>query len=77
MILKILLIVGLIAAIYFIFIKKKPQQVQETKDANKKDVPRSNEMVECSTCQIYCSLDDVLLSNGKYYCSKECLEKSK
>jgi len=77
MILKILLIVGLIAAIYFIFIKKKPQQVQETKDANKKDVPRSNEMVECSTCKIYCSLDDVLLSNGKYYCSKECLEKLK
>lgn len=76
MILKILLILGIIAIIYFIFIKKTPQ-VQETKETKKKDTPQSNDMIECSACKIYCSLDDALLSNGKYYCSKECLQKSK
>ncbi|MDO9267365.1 MAG: PP0621 family protein [Sulfurimonas sp.] len=78
--LKFLLLVGIIAVVYFIFIKK-PSQLQKSnqddRDAKKKDEPQSNEMVECSTCKIYCELDDALLSNGKYYCSKECLEKSK
>lgn len=80
MILKILLLVGIIAIVYFIFIKK-PSQLQKSnqddRDAKKKDEAQSNEMVECSTCKIYCELDDALLSNGKYYCSKECLEKIK
>lgn len=78
--LKFLLLVGIIAVVYFIFIKK-PSQLQKSnqddRDAKKKDEPQSNEMVECSTCKIYCELDDALLSNGKYYCSKECLEKLK
>lgn len=75
MILKFLLIIGVIALVYFMFIKKKPQV--QNQDAKKKDESQSNEMIECSTCKIYCSLDDALLSNGKYYCSKECLEKRK
>lgn len=78
--LKFLLVVFVIALVYFIFIKK-PSQLQKSnqdaKDAKKKDEAQSNEMVECSTCKIYCELDDALLSNGKYYCSKECLEKIK
>lgn len=77
MILKFLLVIGVIAFIYFMFIKKKPQVQNQSQDAKKKDEIQSNEMIECSTCKIYCSLDDALLSNGKYYCSKECLEKSK
>ncbi|ABB43663.1 conserved hypothetical protein [Sulfurimonas denitrificans DSM 1251] len=74
MILKILLVVGVIAFIYFKFIKKKPQV---EKSANKKDEQKSNDMVECATCKIYCSLEDSLISGGKYYCSRECLESIK
>ncbi|TKI71184.1 hypothetical protein FCU45_02050 [Sulfurimonas crateris] len=74
MILKILLVVGVIALVYFIFIKKKPT-LTETKSEQKKDKKESSEMIECSTCSIYCSLDDAILSNGKYYCSQECVEK--
>lgn len=77
MILKFLLVIGVIALVYFMFIKKKPQVQNQSQDTKKKDEIQGNEMVECSTCKIYCSLEDALLSNGKYYCSKECLEKIK
>lgn len=74
MILKLLLFIGIIAFIYFKFIKKKPQVEKTT---NKKDEQKSNDMVECATCKIYCELETSLVSGGKYYCSKECLEKIK
>lgn len=75
MILKILLVAGVIALVYFIFIKKKPT-LTDSKSEQKKENKESSEMVECSTCGIYCSLDDAILSSGKYYCSKECVEKA-
>lgn len=74
MILKILLVAGVIAIVYFMFIKKRPA-VTESKKEQKKEKPQSSDMVECPSCGIYCSLDDAILSNGKYYCSKECVEK--
>ena len=75
MILKILLVAAVIAVVYFMFIKKKPT-LTESENEQKKEKKESSEMVECSTCDIYCSLDDAILSNGKYYCSKECVEKA-
>lgn len=66
--LKYLLVVTVIAAVYFFFIKKKPA-------VSKKQEDESSEMVECSTCQTYCEISETIISNGKYYCSKECLEK--
>lgn len=76
MILKILLVVGVIAFVYFMFIKKRPT-IAESKDEQKKEKQqsKSSEMVECPSCSVYCSLDDSILSSGKYYCSKECVEK--
>ncbi|MDY0117556.1 MAG: PP0621 family protein [Sulfurimonadaceae bacterium] len=69
MLLKFLLIAGVITAIYFAFFKKKP--------LSKKSIEESNDMVACHTCDTYTTIEDSLLSNGKYYCSKECLEKQK
>ena len=69
MILKLLLIIAVIGIIYFIFFKKK-----DIKKAIKKD-SEANEMVECSVCGIYSEIDDSILSNGKYYCSNECLRE--
>lgn len=74
MILKLLLVIGVIAIVYFMFIKKKP--IADKKD-NKNEKLSSNDMVECSTCGVYSELDDSILSNGKYYCSKECLDEVK
>ncbi len=73
MILKFLLIIGVITFVYFLFIKKKPA-VTSTK--KQKDEVPSNEMVECAECGTYCEIEESILSNNRYYCSKECLEKS-
>lgn len=71
MILKLLLVIGVIAIVYFIFIKKKPSSKIS------KNEEQSSEMVECATCKVYCELDEAILSGSKYYCSKECLERAK
>lgn len=54
--------------IYLIFFKKKH------KDADaKNDKMISDDMIECQGCKTFVSLNEAILSNGKYYCSKECL----
>jgi len=68
---KYLVVIGVIAFIYYVFIKKKPIK-KPSKD--KTEDTKTNEMVECSTCHIYCELDEAILSNGHYYCSDECLK---
>ncbi len=74
MILKVLLVIGVIAAVYFLFIKKKPIS---TKDQGKDSKSQSNDMIECNSCGIYVDVNEALLSNGKYYCSQECIDKEK
>ncbi|OIP55224.1 MAG: hypothetical protein AUK54_04285 [Helicobacteraceae bacterium CG2_30_36_10] len=68
-----LVIVALIAIVYFFFIKKKPIQHNSKKEESSK--PQSNDMVKCSACGIYCEINESILSNAKYYCSSECVEK--
>ena len=70
MILKLLLVVGVIATVYFMFIKKKP-----SKNANHSNKD-ANDMIQCENCGVYSELKDSILSNTKYYCSKECLEEA-
>lgn len=73
--LKILLVIGVIAFVYFFFIKKKPISASTKKD-QKDATPQSNDMVECATCGTYCDISEAILSNGKYYCSSECVKES-
>ena len=75
MILKVLLVLGVIGIVYFMFIKKKSSSVE--KKTSKKDDIQANEMVECSTCGIYTEVSESILSNAKYYCSKECVDKDR
>ena len=72
MILKLLLVIGVVGFVYFLFIKKKPIRKKHTK--TKEDI-QSNDMIECEECGIYCELNDTILSNNKYYCSTQCLKK--
>jgi len=78
MILKLLLVIGVIALVYFMFIKQKPhtQKTAPKKTAKKKKQPDVDDMIECESCGIYVSIEESLLSNGHYYCSRECVRKA-
>ncbi|MEA3369942.1 MAG: PP0621 family protein [Campylobacterota bacterium] len=77
MILKLLLVIGVIAAVYFMFFKKKPiKNKTRTKKDKKSEKLEANDLLECPTCGVYSELGDSVLSNGKYYCSSECASKA-
>ncbi len=69
MILKILLLIAVIALVYFLFFKKKTISTPSGKNT-----PETQDMVSCHQCGTYTSTDDALLKNGHYYCSRECME---
>lgn len=71
MILKAIFIIALLFLIYIYFFKKNREKDIQNK---KKDEKIIDEMVECPSCKTYVSQKEALLSNGKFYCSKECLE---
>lgn len=67
--LKLLLLIGVITAVYFIFFKKK-----EIPSSSKKE-NYDDAMVPCEECETYVQLKEALMKDGKYFCSKECMEK--
>jgi len=70
MIFKILAILMVLFLVYLIFFKKgREKDIIQAK----KDEKISDEMVECPTCKTYVSQNEAILSNGKFYCSEECL----
>lgn len=74
---KWLLVIGVIGAIYYFFIKKSaPSAAQKSpkKDGGDRKSDEAEEMVECSRCGVYVEIEEAILSNGRYYCSKECLK---
>jgi len=76
MILKLLLIGAVIYIVYIMFFKQKNSTRKSTSKPKetKKD---ANEMVECANCSVYVEISEAILSNGKYYCSNECLQEAK
>ena len=74
MIFKLLLIVGVIAAVYFFFIKKSMPLTKERK-ADQKNHEDDETMVECATCSTYISINEAIQVSETYYCSTECRDK--
>ena len=70
MILKIIL-VAIALFLLYVFVFKKGRE----KEVAKKDATIIDEMIECSSCKVFVSKKEAILSNGKYFCSKECLDK--
>jgi uncharacterized protein len=70
MVLKIVAVIVIIFLIYILFFKKN----REKELFAKKNERITDEMMECPTCKTYVSQKEALLNNGKFYCSKECLE---
>jgi uncharacterized protein len=73
---KLLLLIAVVAAVYLLFFKSKPLKKSSPKEEKPaKGKGTGDEMVACATCGTYVALDDAIISNGKYYCSPECLQK--
>ncbi len=43
----------------------------------KNDKLISDEMVECPTCSTFVSSKEAIVSSGKFFCSKDCLNNKK
>lgn len=71
MIFKILALLAVLFLVYIIFFKKNRENINSTK---KNDDVLEDIMEECPTCGTYVSKNEAILSNGKYFCSKECLK---
>jgi uncharacterized protein len=70
--LKWLIVIGLVWFVYNFYFKKKPISSQ-----NSNKPLQENDMVKCSTCNVYVEIGEAIHSNGKYYCSQECLRGAK
>ncbi len=78
MILKALAIALVLFLVYIVFFKRNREKdigIKKENKRNKRNVKYEDEMVECPTCQTYISTKESIVSNGKYYCSKDCLAK--
>ncbi len=71
MIFKILFFVLAIFLIFLLFFKKSRK---DTIDNSRKDESKEELMIECKSCNTFVSKQDAILSNGQYFCSKECLK---
>jgi len=67
---KLLAVMAVLFLVYLVFFKKNREK--NIKDSKKYD-EITDTMVECPTCGTFIAKDEAILSNGKYYCSKECL----
>ncbi len=71
---KWLLVIGVIAFVYYAFIKKSaPLEKSRNEESSKKGDEEVEDLVECAKCGVFVEIDEAIVSNGKYYCSKECL----
>ena len=41
----------------------------------KKDNGNAEEMRQCNACGVYVSTHEAFIANGRFYCSKECMNK--
>ncbi|AXK48690.1 hypothetical protein CRU87_05840 [Aliarcobacter trophiarum LMG 25534] len=72
MLLKVIAVVFIGFIVYILFFKNK-----RVDGVKKNDKLISDEMVECPTCSTYVAQSEAILSSGRFYCSKECLNNKK
>jgi uncharacterized protein len=68
MVVKVFILGLILFVVYVVFFKKN------IKNNKKKHDEIIDTMIECPTCSTYVSKDDAIVSNGQYFCSKECLK---
>lgn len=70
--LKLLLLIGVLVGIYYVFFAKK-----KTITPPKNDNSLEEAMIPCAQCGTYVQAKEALMSSGKYFCSSECLKEAK
>ncbi len=70
MIVKIAVFAVLIFMVYILFFRKT--RANNIKKDSQDQI--SDTMEQCPTCNVFVSKNEAILSNGKYYCSRECLK---
>ena len=74
MILKLLLVIAVIYVVYIMFFKTKKRTKPQTREEKREEENlEANELVPCVECGTYVEIEEAILSNGKYYCSSECV----
>ena len=73
MILKIAAVLVVLVLVYILFFKKNREQDTSLKKSKKKQ-EETDVMVECPSCGTFVSKKEGILSNGKFFCSQECLK---
>ncbi len=66
---KIIIIGVVLFLVYMLFFKKIRQDGKPPQEKDK----TIETMCECHKCKVLISKNEAILSNGKLYCSKECL----
>ncbi len=73
MLMKALVLILVLILVYMVFFKKSREKELGKNSTTKKKEKIEDIMVECPTCKTYVSKKEGILSNGHYFCSKECL----
>ena len=78
MIFKLIILALIVYVIYTLFFKEG-NLIDKMKEASSKPSKKGDDqdvdtVVECQKCGVYVSIDEAILKDGKYYCSKECAE---
>ena len=68
---KLLLLAIVLYVVYIMFFRKSEKL---TNRSEKKDT-NIESLVECKGCGTFISPDEAIISNGKYYCSNQCLDR--
>lgn len=73
---KILIILFALAVLVYVivrpFLKANMSKRERESQENQGNI---EEMCQCAHCGVYASCTESILSNGLYFCSKECLKK--
>jgi uncharacterized protein len=76
MIFKLIILAAVVYVVYILFFrdgnlldKVKEQKGKMSKSKKEEDIET---VVECHTCGVFVSVDEAILKDGHYYCSKKC-----
>jgi uncharacterized protein len=67
--LKLLLLIAVLIGVYYLFFKKKKTLTPPSSHDSSGET-----MLPCTKCNTYVQAKEAFTKEGKYYCSRECME---